>query len=171
MKKSTTRKLDFEKIWQIGSLILAFASLVFAIYSLAFDTKSFTGIFPNGGMDSNTASKAQVESINAEITDIKQEQENLNHKIDTLSQVTNETVLSSQLADVKNSVESIDTRLSSIENLIIQNPQKALEIPLLRKDLDNLTTTNEIQMTALRQDVERSYNFSKSQIAVNGEFG
>lgn len=55
---------------------------------------------------------------------------------DASGNLTAETALASELADVKNSVETINTKLSKIENLIALNPQNALEIPLLRKDLD-----------------------------------
>jgi hypothetical protein len=66
-----------------------------------------------------------------------------------------------QLDQLQKSVADLQTRQVRIEQAILANPIKALEIPLLQRDLDGLKTAQQDSILALRQNVDRVYDLNK----------
>jgi hypothetical protein len=58
-------------------------------------------------------------------------------------------------------VETMDQRVSRIESAVGSDPAKALELPLLRKDLELLRERQDLEVTALRQELGRMYELNK----------
>ena len=154
IKNRTSLTKTIEVISTVASVLAGLLTLL----ALFPSTRSLVGLKPSLGMDGGLASQAQIEIINSEIAGIKQEQTKLNDQINALSQTTSQNVLASDVAGLKTSLNNVDERLTKIESVIVQDPQSALEIPLLRKDLENISTTTELQIAAIRQDIDRSYN-------------
>lgn len=63
-----------------------------------------------------------------------------------------------QLNVLATSIQSLDKRFSEIERAILQDPAKALQLPILRKDLEKTQELTVAQTAALRQDIERTYS-------------
>lgn len=59
------------------------------------------------------------------------------------------------------SIKNIDKRLKNIETAIMQNPVKALEVPMIRKDLDVYKESYQAENLALRREMERLYDLFK----------
>ncbi|MGQ0604116.1 MAG: hypothetical protein ACT4QE_20740, partial [Anaerolineales bacterium] len=70
--------------------------------------------------------------LQTEIAQVRLDLATINQKLDALSGS------SIELTETKGEVNSINTRLSSIEQLILDNPAKALSLTLIEKDLDNI---------------------------------
>lgn len=56
---------------------------------------------------------------------------------------------------------SLERRMTALEAAIVSDPEKALAVPVLRKDLDNATSTMQIQLTDLRLRIEQTYEIYK----------
>jgi len=85
----------------------------------------------------------------------------LTQRLDALSQPSSSTQVSAQLQAVSTTVGDLQSRLSTLEGAIVRSPDKALEIPLLRKDLDDLKNQGSSAISALQQDVSRQYDLMK----------
>jgi hypothetical protein len=53
---------------------------------------------------------------------------------------------------------NLDNRLSAIEQTILENPAKAIEVVLMKKDFDALKTSYESDRDNTQKDIERVYN-------------
>ncbi len=155
-------KTKYEKLITTISVIasvIATLGVLVTVISSTVDYRTKAGLSPFGGANEEfVVSKAQVNALNSEIIAIKKEQARLNDQINSLSSTTSPNTLAVEVVGLRNSANNVDQRLTKIEGIIVQDPQKALEIPLLRKDLDNLVSKTDLQIALLRQDIERSYN-------------
>jgi hypothetical protein len=159
-------KINFQnpiRFISVVSTVMAAITLGLAIFALSsFNNNSgsptaLTRWALAHGMDGGFEGKWDVQ-VEDNINSIKDEQKRLNERIDALSKVTNQTALSAEVTDIKSSVDDLNTRFSKVEGILIQNPQEAVAIPLLRKDLDNLSSKTDLQIALLQQDADRSYN-------------
>lgn len=60
-------------------------------------------------------------------------------------------------AELTVQVNNVERRLRSIETGIVETPEKALSVPLLRRDVTALSDTYKADQQSLRSDVERLY--------------
>lgn len=58
-------------------------------------------------------------------------------------------------------LQNIERRQARIEQVILNNPARALELPLLRNDLDNAREVNAQSLTAIRASVDQIYDLNK----------
>jgi hypothetical protein len=61
----------------------------------------------------------------------------------------------------KSSTSDLTTHQTKIESVILENPSKALEVPLLRRDLDNVKEQQQANVVAMRESVDRIYDLNK----------
>ena len=78
-----------------------------------------------------------------------------------LNKVPEEAKIAAQLNQQKNALKSLSERLGKMEKAVLDNPAKALEMPLLRKDFDHLKKSYETDSIALRYEVSRIYDLNK----------
>jgi len=160
--KKTLKQIFVEnsdKVSTVMGIVSVIVALIAGFLSNSMSIKTIK--LPGGAVDillNGNPTDLAVQSLEAELKSVKDEQSRLNQRIEALSQITDQTALSAEISGIKNSVNDLDIRFSKIENILVQDPQKSLEIPLMRKDLDNLVTTTDLQIALLRQDAERSYN-------------
>lgn len=65
--------------------------------------------------------------------------------------------MGTQVASLAVTAADLHTRQQRLESAIMDDPARALQIPLLRRDLDNLIAQQVQQVEAQRRDVERLY--------------
>ncbi len=73
------------------------------------------------------------------------------------SGLSDQSEISSKLSSLNTSVDSLQDRFSTIEKLILRDPPRALEIPLMRKDIDSVRDSTQTQIAAIKQDVDRNF--------------
>lgn len=91
---------------------------------------------------------AQVQDLQKSIVTLKQ----------AMTQLQNDTTHDKPVDYVKvnKSIQAVGERVSVIENVILNNPEKALTIPLMRKDLDNYTLSQTTRLNDLAQNLSNS---------------
>jgi hypothetical protein len=85
----------------------------------------------------------------------------LEQHISSLSNIPKEDALYIELQKVSNSVGDLNSREAKIESVILENPAKALEMPLLRRDLDNVKESQQAALVNLKDSVDRIYDLNK----------
>jgi hypothetical protein len=144
------------------SIIAAVIGLVVAFYSIF-------GSFIFKGADDLITKKLDIE-----ITTLRALQEdklrlqpiidrinNLEQHISSLANIPKEDALYIELQKLGNSVGDLNSREAKIETVILENPAKALEMPLLRRDLDNAKEAQQAALVSLKESVDRIYDLSK----------
>jgi len=104
------------------------------------------------GLESDFAAKNQ--EINSRIKSIEEH-------ILSMANIPKDNALSLELQKVTTSVNDLNTRESKIEAVILENPAKALETPLLRRDLDNVRESQKEALVSLKDSVDRIYDLNK----------
>lgn len=69
--------------------------------------------------------------------------------------------VAAQLNHLETSVTDLQTRHSKLEEVILNNPTKAIEVPLIRRDLDNLKDSQQQNLLALKQGIDQVYDLNK----------
>jgi hypothetical protein len=141
------------------SLGIAAASVVVAIAS--FFVVTLTRSFDQSLRPATPSSPIESPSPIPSASTLEEQVTTLTHRLDALSQPTTATQLSAQMAAVSTTVADLKNRLSGLEAAIVISPEKALQIPLLRKDLDDFRNQNNSAMSTLDQNIGRQYDLMK----------
>jgi len=81
------------------------------------------------------------------------------HNADTSFQ--NNFLSNKEYLKLEKPLNELTSRLSSIEGVLLDNPSKALRTVLIQKDLDNMKATNQAELFAVRQEIDRVYDLNK----------
>lgn len=85
----------------------------------------------------------------------------LEQHISSISNIPKEDTLYIEMQKVSTSVSDLNSRESKIESIILESPAKALEMPLLRRDLDNVKEAQQAAVVSLKESVDRVYDLNK----------
>ena len=99
--------------------------------------------------------------IDPRFTRIDEEVSKLKGQIDALSNTPQRAKFAVQLRGLNATLSDLKTRYSKLEEVISNNPARAIEVPLLRKDFDNLKDSQQQNTLALRQSVDQIYDLNK----------
>ena len=55
----------------------------------------------------------------------------------------------------------MEKKIETLNNIIIENPEKSLTIPLLNKDIENIKKENELQIELIKDKVETVVDLNK----------
>jgi uncharacterized coiled-coil protein SlyX len=69
--------------------------------------------------------------------------------------------LTTELAATHREISDARQRLTAMEAAVLSDPAKALSLPLLRRDLDNLKDSAKENLVAVRDEMGRLYDLSK----------
>jgi hypothetical protein len=82
-------------------------------------------------------------------------------RLASTSQIPKEDALYLEIKKLSSAVDDISSREGKLESAIMQNPAKALEVPLLRRDLDNLKDSQQSTFLTLKDGIDRVYDLNK----------
>ncbi len=149
-----------EDIFSWISLIVASMGISIAIY--IFVSTSEVSIFENKFMYMMTSDiNKEIKILDKRIQLLSDTLATIQSRLDKLQKIPKQTKITLQMDNINKEIGLIKESLSVINNAILDNPTKALTIPLLRKDLENLENTYKENFGAIRQDVIRVYDQNK----------
>jgi hypothetical protein len=96
--------------------------------------------------------------IQLEISQLRTEVKSLQQQLDALNQKPSNAA---QLAEINNKIAPIDKRLADLEQIILDNPSKALSLVLINKDIDTIQQRQETDLQALRDEISRVYGLNQ----------
>jgi chromosome segregation ATPase len=85
----------------------------------------------------------------------------LQKQVNTLSTPPTQGKVAAQLATVRVKINQVDRDLLALRNAIEDDPAKALQIPLLKRDIDNIKVTNQASLLAMQQNLDRQHDLMK----------
>lgn len=103
----------------------------------------------------------EVEEIKLQIARINTDIEALRTDIQAISRVPEQSQVAGQLNRLEGSVAGLQTRQMKLEQVILDNPAKALEMPLLRRDVESLRNSQQENLVLIRQSIDRVYDQNK----------
>jgi hypothetical protein len=172
---------DFQRGFEARERLLDEAEqrerIVMRRYRIAFAViLTFVGVYVSfwsffgSRININDALPQSLKNVSSELSEMKNEFKKASSEIlviqSTLSELrgksTSTTLNPADLQRLNTVLEEqhvLDNRLKVLENAISTDPAKALSVPLLRKDIDELQTTQNNSALILNAEVTRLYNF------------
>ena len=98
--------------------------------------------------------KSEVSSLDSRIEAIQQE-------IEILSKSPPNASVPGELLRIQSDVSNVDERLTAIEDTILENPSKALEVTLLTKEVERLNQKHNDDIQELQIEISRVYDLTK----------
>lgn len=104
---------------------------------------------------------ASVEDLRMIQDAMKKASESYSDALRNLAKTGDGSVAELEIVAIKSSIDSIDKRLGVLEKAISDNPEKALSIPLLRKDQENMVKSIEGNRVYASVELSRIYDQQK----------
>ena len=95
-----------------------------------------------------------VDKTRADIKAIQQQ-------LEAITEVPDEVALNAELARTRGLAESLDERLMQLEAAILEDPQKAIALPLLRNDIERIRESYSTEIVNVRAEIDRVYDQNK----------
>jgi hypothetical protein len=99
----------------------------------------------------------QFRQHTVQITALRAEVGRLQAELQALRSTPDRSSMGAQVASLAVTTADLRARQQRLEGAIMDDPARALQVPLLRRDLDNLIAQQVQQVEAQRRDVERLY--------------
>lgn len=151
------REERWRNLLRVVSLVTAMFAATLTFY-VGF--KKSIGIDAPGLQQTSNASEVRKE-LTLEIEGLRAQIKTLTQDTQKLVQLPPDAKLAIQLTQLQDSVRLLSERLEKIEAAILANPAKALEIPLLQRDVENLRSTQQSNLVAVKEGVDRLYDINK----------
>lgn len=98
--------------------------------------------------------RSQLETLDARVTRV-------DDLVKALTKPDPATSLSVEQQKLNSQINALDERLKKIESVILESPERALSIPMLKKDIEASAKRAEEYRTASRADIDRLYEQQK----------
>lgn len=143
------------------SSLPAFVAAITAVFSMFFAMSIFlrSSFFePDSNLmisvDTNTPILEKLDDQQKAIEDIK-------YRIDALEKIDPAIKTGSQISVIISELNASKERLEILEKGLLDNPEKALSVPLLRNDLQNLEQNYKEDIGTLAKSIDRVYDQNK----------
>jgi hypothetical protein len=136
-------------------LMLSFAGAVFSgykFYDLVRSKKTDPLLFSDSKM---------LTIALGEIAQLKQDVSDLRRTVAMPVPVKPESQLTAEQARLSGLFDKLDHRLSSLEAAILESPEKSLSIPLLRKEVGDVSKRVDESRTLFKVEIDRLYELQK----------
>ncbi|NWB68076.1 hypothetical protein [Pseudomonas sp. I8001] len=163
IEKSSKAKVGYwlaEKtslIFPVVALVISFATLIPTVKGIFFAKKSdFSTVISEAIRGSSKS-----ENTTGEIFQLNKDFAEMSKALTRAAKYGSASFDGLEFAMLKERVESINERLTSIERSISDSPEKALSIPLLRKDQENMAKSMDAGKIAVKIEMDRLYEQQK----------
>lgn len=142
---------------QLRSAVFA---LVVGLIGLVVSLFQITNIFGSKAKRPDTVTvevsgfRSQLETLDARVTRV-------DDLVKALTKPDPATSLSVEQQKLNSQINALDERLKKIESVILESPERALSIPMLKKDIEASAKRAEEYRTASRADIDRLYEQQK----------
>ena len=132
-----------------------------SIGGIEFRIPSVTPTFSTGLTPTPTGTLTPKD-VNTRITDLENEIRSLRQEVSNLKKnPTSNSGSSSSTSATQEKVEDLDKRISVIEQAVLDSPERALQLTLLRQEMDDIKSGYEKDLQNTRQEIDRVYDLSK----------
>jgi len=106
--------------------------------------------------------KSIFSNNNSEIEKIKKENIELTYRIKELqTRLKNaDTIITFKTPDEERLI-ALENKIETLNNIIIENPEKSLTIPFMRKDIQNIKKDNDLEIEHIKEKVDTVIDLNK----------
>jgi hypothetical protein len=127
---------------------------------------AFYGFFNSNSRTSTITSKSyeEIQTLQQQIVEIKNENERLSMALNSITfSKTNQasTDAVTQIAALHADVQTLGKRVDELDDAIMDDPTKALSVPLLRRDLESLKSDYQRDSDSSAKQIDRIYDQNK----------
>ncbi|MDH2077200.1 hypothetical protein [Pseudomonas atacamensis] len=156
------RRLRSVKLAMMSVALAGACAAMVPVMSQFLGWDSNRSIISRGIVFSDPSKFASADEVELLRSSVSKAEELLSSAIKQINQPNNNgQVLIVELTSLKAAVKSIDERLEILERSISENPEKALSIPMLRKDQENMSKAIEGNKVAVSAELTRIYDQQK----------
>ncbi|ELI1809230.1 hypothetical protein VCSRO163_3607 [Vibrio cholerae] len=95
------------------------------------------------------------------LSELKQNLIKVESGVSTLSNLPDEQVWKIEVSKLKGNTDIITAKIDALEDALTVNPAKALAVPILRKDLENVEQSLKAELRQTRAELDRMYDQNK----------
>jgi len=150
-----------ERRRRINSMQAAVVALLTGLIGFTVSVTQFTNLFEKRSVDKAHGSGFVTDGLREKLDELEKQVTKDAELFKIATKPTQDTALSIRQEQISSEVRLLDERLSSLEKAIKDSPEKALAIPLMRKDIDESTRRLEEYRSANHSEIERLYDQQK----------
>jgi len=136
------------------ALIVTLASVVQVLDFIPIPSISTTST-PSSDLDTI---KTELGDIQNKLSDLSNKVLSIEQRVSAFSQIPPNSAISSELQEIRDDLNSVDIAVERIEEVILEDPAKALSLLLLDSEMDNLQQKHEADLLAVRDEIGRVYS-------------
>ncbi len=148
----------------IVAIIIGISMIILAIY-LSITYNSFLLTTP---LSQSNAQEQELEEIKSQLASVNGRLENVETVLSDIGKQPDESSLGLEISQVKVAVDNAKEKLDNLEKVILEDPNKAVSIPLLQKDMENMKSLSDSQIQSLQQSVNQLYALLIGVVVVIG---
>ncbi len=157
-KKKSQGNTRLKRVFEPTVLITALLTTVFGVIGMYI---SLSGLIePNGGRVAIDERLAQLEELVAtsstEIDGVRQDIDSIRAQLEAVEQIPEDTAITVRLQSLEATMANLESTLTGIEEIIVQDPEEALEITMLKRDIEQAQAFNQSQLDALARLIEQT---------------
>lgn len=135
---------------------LNYLSILIATLGVAIiTTYTFDNINPN--VINKIDNSAKIQELENQIIKLKSELIVSKNAIDSLKI----SKLDGVTSNLNSEVETLKRQISTLNKVILDNPEKAISVPLLKVEIQNQKDQNEKEINSIKDDIARVYDINK----------
>jgi hypothetical protein len=140
----------------IVALLSGLAAIVAFVVPIVFQRD-------NSARHEPTSAAANLNDVRRRLGRLELQNRELKAQVETMSRtkVPGQSKLTAELKSAQNTVARMDGQLSELKDAVIDDPTRALRLPLLARDLQATREASQASLSALRQDIDRQYDLMK----------
>ena len=104
---------------------------------------------------------AELAAVRVDIAGVRNETKNIVSQIDAITGLPDDAKIGLRLTGVEQQMSTLQTTIDIIETAVVDNPERAMSIPVLRKDLEALSSEVHGDIGGLGKEIERLYTFGQ----------
>lgn len=124
---------------------------------------SFYGLFsvPTPKPSPTIGIPPEIEIIPSQVFGLSQQIDSIQNQINGLSQIPVDNAINIRLANIQFDINTLKDQLKSLNNAILDNPSKAIELPLMRKDIDQISKDQTEAIAQLQGNLNQLVDLGK----------
>ena len=111
--------------------------------------------------DVDATQNKSLQTLEAQVADLRDELNKTKQVIATTAAGNVQVQFARQLQQVTNDLRKLEEKQGRIEKAILANPAKALEIPLIQRDIEAIKASQQSAGAVLKDSVDRVYDLNK----------
>ena len=157
---SVVKQVGLSTIFQIFAILMGATSIASAI---ALNAISPFNMFQGLSISSNAVAEQRLAALEEKVAEQEKELKDIKVSLNELNSSINQTNGSdtSQVSEqTAKDLAELNSKVVDLESVILKDPVEALEIPLLKRDLESIKEIHSSDILALQQSIQQTTNFT-----------